>query len=81
MNFFRSLELTFALTALACVEVALNPASAAVPCDRANPESCLYVSDLNYRDGQIGPFLLVDPARNNYEFSVLIRYPLGAPLP
>ncbi len=50
-------------------------------CDHANPETCLYTSDLAYPFGEITGVSLTDAARNNYEIHLVIRYPVGAPGP
>jgi hypothetical protein len=50
-------------------------------CDRANPATCLYTSDLTYNVGEIRQVRLTDAARNNYDLWLVIRYPVGAPGP
>ena len=50
-------------------------------CDRADPTTCLYTSDLAYAVGEIDGVHLTDTARNNYDLPLVIRYPVGAPGP
>ena len=50
-------------------------------CDRSNPATCLYISDLAYAVGEVIRVRLTDPARNNYDIWLVIRYPVGAPGP
>lgn len=75
-------KLIVAMVLMVCLmEVIVNEAAtqAAPPsCSVANPEACLYTSDLNYAVGVIDPIILTDPARGNYSVPVLVRYPVGA---
>ena len=50
-------------------------------CDRSNPTTCLYTSDLLYSVGEISRVRLTDTTRNNYDIWLVIRYPVGAPGP
>ena len=66
-----------ALTAgprLVSVEAAL-PGRLPATCDPADPESCLYTSDLRYDVGVVDGVALIDPDRFDYEIPLLIRYP------
>jgi dienelactone hydrolase len=47
-------------------------------CNPADPETCLYVSDLDYAPGVVDGIVLVDHARGDYPVPVLVRYPIGA---
>ena len=50
-------------------------------CDRADPATCLYTSDLVYDVGEVDGVQLTDTTRDNYEIRLVIRYPVGAPAP
>jgi dienelactone hydrolase len=50
-------------------------------CDRADPATCLYSSELAYDVGEIDGVSLTDTARDNYDLPLVIRYPVGAPGP
>src|SRR5690554_2607793 len=75
---------TAVLLLAACFPIPFTGASStATPqppaqCSRSHPENCLYISDLSYTVGVIDQVMLVDPARNNYEVWLVIRYPVGA---
>ncbi len=47
-----------------------------VTCDPADPESCLYTSDLAFDVGVVDGVSLTDPARADHEVPLLIRYPV-----
>jgi hypothetical protein len=50
-------------------------------CDRADPATCLYTSDLAYDVGEISGVSLTDSTRSNYQIQLIIRYPVDAPGP
>jgi hypothetical protein len=50
-------------------------------CDRADPATCLYTSDLVYDVGEIDGVQLSDATRDSYDIPLVIRYPVGAPGP
>lgn len=85
-NFGSVLPLIIVLLAMvaisACSLKMVTPVQALPPaCDRANPATCLYTSDLTYTVGEISQVSLTDTVRNNYEIPLVIRYPVGAPGP
>jgi hypothetical protein len=41
-------------------------------CDRSNPATCLYISDLAYDVGEISRVRLTDTTRNNYDLWLVI---------
>jgi hypothetical protein len=63
-----------ALAAAAPLSAQALPSS----CDRADPATCLYTSDLAYDVGEIDGVQLTDAARGNYDIPLVIRYPVGA---
>lgn len=72
-----------AMIAISACSINTAPQIQALPptCDRANPATCLYTSDLAYDVGEISQVSLTDTVRNNYEIPLIIRYPMGAPGP
>jgi hypothetical protein len=72
---------TFVLLALAIVGSPAAGGELPSSCDRADPATCLYTSDLAYDVGEIDGVQLTDTARNNYDLPLVIRYPVGAPGP
>ena len=58
-----------------------RPLGASGGCDGSNPETCLYTSDLSFNVGIADGIVLVDPARDNYEIPLLVRFSIGAPGP
>lgn len=73
--------LFFALAASTTLSAALAHPPLPPHCTPANPETCLYTSDLSYPVGVVDGIVLRDPARSNYRIPLLIRYPIGAPGP
>jgi hypothetical protein len=71
------------LAALAVSATSSLTAQAQLPssCDRADPASCLYTSDLAFDVGEIDGVSLIDAARDAYEVGLVIRYPVAAPGP
>lgn len=55
---------------------AATPTRLPATCDPADPESCLYTSDLSFDVGVVEGVSLVDADRSGYEVPLLIRYPV-----
>ena len=55
---------------------AATPTRLPATCDPADPESCLYTSDLSFDVGVVEDVSLVDADRSGYEVPLLIRYPV-----
>jgi len=78
---YLALSLGLLFTIISAAFSGARPIEASGVCDGGNPETCLYISDLNYNVGIADGIVLVDPARGNYEIPILVRYPIGAPGP
>jgi hypothetical protein len=70
--------LALALVAVVGSVASADARRAAFECDPADPDTCLYVSDLEYSPGLVDGIVLVDPARGDYPIPVLVRYPIEA---
>jgi hypothetical protein len=69
------------MAALTVVSPLLAQQALPSSCDRADPATCLYTSDLAYDVAEIDGVSLTDTTRDNYEVPLVIRYPVGAPGP
>jgi hypothetical protein len=63
-----------AVTAMAGASAANHPPAGCLPRDRP---ACLYTSDLSFPIGSV-EVTLTDPARDDYEIPLLVRFPKGA---
>ena len=80
MNRLRTAVVVIAFLLIAVVGTLASAQARDLPptCDPADPETCLYVSDLSYTPGVVDGIVLTDPERDDYRVPLLVRYPLEA---